>query len=139
MKTLRSGLFIVTLLLNYIGTGYILADEIYLKNGDKISGEVLNMKDNKLSVKTSYAGEIGIKWSEIAGMKTDKEILVVLKNERWITGETQLIEQGKLKLSGAKIAKSVTISISDVKSIRRKIKDQIQSKYGNKLNKGKYK
>ena len=128
MKTLRSGLFIVTLLLNYIGTGYILADEIYLKNGDKISGEVLNMKDNKLSVKTSYAGEIGIKWSEIAGMKTDKEILVVLKNERWITGEIQLIEQGKLKLSGAKIAKSVTISISDVKSINLPIEEKLKIK-----------
>ena len=69
------------LLVNVLNDGLLMADEIHLKNGDRISGEILSMKDNKLTVKTSYAGEIGIRWSEVVNVKTDQEISVILNNQ----------------------------------------------------------
>lgn len=117
MKILHFYFVIAAFFCNFISAGYLLADEIYLINGDRISGEVLDMKENILAVKTSYAGKISIKWSEITGMKTDKEILVLLKNDRYISGATQETEKGKLIVNSAGMSESVTISIPDVKSI----------------------
>ena len=53
MKTFRVFFVILVSVVNFISAGYLMADEIHLKNGDRISGEVLNMKDNKLTIKTS--------------------------------------------------------------------------------------
>ena len=42
-----------------------LADEVCLKNGDRLPGEVIRMEAGKLIFKTSYAGEISIGWQEV--------------------------------------------------------------------------
>ena len=41
------------------------ADEILLKNGDRISGTVLNKSGKLLEVKTAYAEKIVIKWDAV--------------------------------------------------------------------------
>ena len=109
--------FIIFLfIINLFRAGYLMADEVYLKNGDRISGNILKMQDNKLTIKTSYAGEIGVKWSEIADMKTDKEISVLLSDDTLINGNPQGFEQGKMRIS-SKVAETVSFSLTDVKSI----------------------
>jgi hypothetical protein len=40
--------------------GNSLADEVRLKNGDKLTGQVVRMEEEKLVLKTTYAGEIAI-------------------------------------------------------------------------------
>ncbi len=47
------------------------ADEILLRNGDRISGEALAKTAGKLVVRTLYAGEISIDWDEIASITFD--------------------------------------------------------------------
>ncbi len=42
--------------------GNSLADEVRLKNGDKLTGQVVRMEEEKLVLKTTYAGEIAIAW-----------------------------------------------------------------------------
>lgn len=108
-----TGLFLITILIH----GYAEADEVYLKNGDRISGEVLNMKDGKLIIKTSYAGEIGVKWSEIADMKTDKEISVQLSDDTLIKGNPEGFEQDKMMLGTSKIVEPISFAMTDIKSI----------------------
>ena len=105
------------LLLNVLNDGLLMADEIHLKNGDRISGDILGMKDNKLTVKTSYAGEIGIKWSEVASMKADREISLILSNGYLIRGRTQDPEQGKVRLSDGRTGKCEVIAFTDVKAV----------------------
>lgn len=110
--------FIVSMfIINIFSACCLMADEVYMKNGDRISGEILNMKDNKLTIKTSYAGEIGVEWSEIVDMKTDKEISVLLSDDTLINGNPQGFEQGKMRLSTSKIAETISFSMTDVKSI----------------------
>jgi hypothetical protein len=42
--------------------GNSLADEVRLINGDKLTGQVVRMEEEKLVLKTTYAGEITIAW-----------------------------------------------------------------------------
>ncbi len=104
------------LLVNVLNDSFLMADEIHLKNGDRISGEILSMKDNKLTLHTSYAGELGIKWSEVVSMKTDKEISVILNNGYLIRGRTQDAEEGRVRLSGGITGKSEEVAIADIKA-----------------------
>lgn len=117
MGNFRTYLFIMLLFTVVFSISPSLADEIYLKNGDRISGEVLNMKDGTLTVKTTYAGEIGIKWSEVVNMKTGQEISVLLNDDSLIKGSPRNFEQGKMGLSTGKITETVSFSMADVKSI----------------------
>ncbi|PQP33864.1 DUF481 domain-containing protein, partial [Desulfobacteraceae bacterium SEEP-SAG9] len=58
-----------------------LADEVRMKNGDKLTGQVVRMEADQLILKTTYAGEITIAWQEVAAVRTDSSVKVVLKDE----------------------------------------------------------
>jgi len=52
----------------YILAENVMADEIWLKNGDRITGTVKKMEDKVLIFETPYAGEMSIKWDEITAV-----------------------------------------------------------------------
>ena len=41
------------------------ADEVVLKNGDRITGTVVELADGTLSIETEYAGVVKIDWSQV--------------------------------------------------------------------------
>ena len=94
-----------------------LADEVRLRNGDKLTGQVVRMQEDKLILKTSYAGEINIVWEEVASVKTDGSVKVVLKDETALEGTTEAVEDGKMKLDTGKLEAPATFSLADVKAI----------------------
>ena len=53
------------------------ADEILLKNGDRISGKTIRMVKGKLTVKTGYADEIKVDWDQVFWLKADTQLYVV--------------------------------------------------------------
>ena len=44
----------------------VQAGELLLKNGDRLTGEVLNEADGVQKFKTSYAGILSIKWKDVS-------------------------------------------------------------------------
>ena len=62
------------------------ADEIVLKNGDKLTGTVKAMENGKLVFHTSYAGDITIDWSNVKSMKTDTSAALLLRDGTLIRG-----------------------------------------------------
>ena len=73
--------------------GKSIADEIRLKNGDKLTGQIVRMQEDKLILKTTYAGEITIIWQEVASIRTDGSIKIVLKDEFEISHSTLQLEK----------------------------------------------
>jgi putative salt-induced outer membrane protein YdiY len=51
------------------------ADELTLKNGDRITGQVVRVYDGQLTFKTP-AGDLVVVWNEVAGLTTSKPLLV---------------------------------------------------------------
>ena len=62
------------------------ADEVFLKNGDHLTGTVKATKDKKLMLETSYSGVIGIALTDIQRITTDKPVSVKLDDETTLTG-----------------------------------------------------
>lgn len=94
------------------------ADSVTLKNGDKISGTVVNKEDGNLIFKTSYAGEIKIAWSEIVSLSTDKPVVVVLDNDTSIeAAKLAPSESGTASISTPNVGKPVDVALASVKYI----------------------
>jgi len=58
-----------------------------MKNGDRLKGTVVSMTLGKLVFKTSYAGEITIKWDQVAKLTTEKPLEIYLRNEETLMGK----------------------------------------------------
>jgi len=69
--------------------GSALADEVLLKNGDRISGTIVSKSGDVLKLKTDYAGELKIKWAEVQALRTSEPVDVMLSDGRL---ESVLIE-----------------------------------------------
>jgi putative salt-induced outer membrane protein YdiY len=63
-----------------------LSDEVFLKNGDHISGSVVHKTGEILLLKTSYAGEIKIQWANVSHLVTEKPVHIILNDETDMRG-----------------------------------------------------
>jgi putative salt-induced outer membrane protein YdiY len=63
-----------------------LSDEVFLKNGDRLTGTVKTTREGKLILETSYSGEIGIQLADIQRVTTDKPVTVQLDDKSQLTG-----------------------------------------------------
>lgn len=66
-----------------------LADEVYISNGDRLSGEVLRVVDKMLALKSDYAGEVNIKWSAVERLES-AALLHVTISTGVLAGEVSL-------------------------------------------------
>ena len=110
-------LLIITIVISFLITENSLADEVRLKNGDKLTGQIVRMQENKLILKTTYAGEITIVWQEVAGIQTDGSVKIVLTDETTLEGTPELTEDGKVKLNTDKLETPASFSLADVKAV----------------------
>ena len=117
-------LFVLTCLASTAATA--MADEIRLQNGDRLSGKVVKMEGEELTFKTSYAGKITVKWGEIAEVRTEESIYVLLSDDTSVSGIATATEEGKLKIDTEKVARPATMDLAQVKYIGRKPKPAIK-------------
>lgn len=61
------------------------ADTVILRNGDRLSGKLLHKSGDVLTLKTDYAGTVGIRWSAIAAISTDAPVTLMLEGGDEIT------------------------------------------------------
>ena len=64
----------------------ILADQITLTNGDRITGNVLRSDDKILVIKSELAGDVNIKWDGIAAITSTQTLHLTLKDGQTIVG-----------------------------------------------------
>ena len=93
MKTL--GFKIIVLVIVLLISSNAFSDEVILNNGDRLSGEIVSKKDEILILKTSYAGEVKITWSEIEKVIADNPVHVVLNDERKVDGLIYVDQQNQ--------------------------------------------
>jgi putative salt-induced outer membrane protein YdiY len=63
---------------------------VVLQNGDRLSGEIDGLTDNRLALNTSYAGTVRISWDEIAELiGDDRKVMVEVDSGRRYSGNIQ--------------------------------------------------
>lgn len=58
------------------------ADQVVLKNGDRLTGSVVKKDGNSLTIKTDQVGAVVVPWDQIESFVIDKPIHVVLQDGR---------------------------------------------------------
>ena len=77
------------------------ADEVVLKNGDKITGKVVDLVGGKLRIETAHSGVVSVDWGQVATLKTDGPIKVKLLTGETIEGKIAAGQDGKVLVESA--------------------------------------
>ncbi|GAC1700504.1 MAG: hypothetical protein NVS9B4_02010 [Candidatus Acidiferrum sp.] len=79
----RSGLVAVLLCISGLSTR---ADQVVLKNGDRISGTIVKSDGKTLLIKTEFAGDVAVQWDAITGIESSQPLHLALKDGQTIVG-----------------------------------------------------
>lgn len=85
-----------------------LADQVSLKNGDRLTGAIIRYDGGNLIVKSEFAGEVKIQWDAVERITSDRPLYVTSKDGRVYIGtvksaggivEVQTSNAGKVDLA----------------------------------------
>src|ERR1700740_3344646 len=74
-----------------------LADQVSLKNGDRLSGTIVKSDGKTLVLHTDYAGDLNVKWDAVAGIQAGEELHVQLPDGKTVVGPVTTSD-GKLEI-----------------------------------------
>lgn len=98
----------------------VQADEVLLKNGDRISGTVINKSGKVLEMKTAYADKVVIKWDAVQTLKSDAPITVTLKDKQELTGKAETSADGSVVIKSDGVYNTQPIPLENVTEINKK-------------------
>jgi putative salt-induced outer membrane protein len=63
-----------------------LADQVSLKNGDRLTGTIVQSDGKTLVLHTEYAGDVTVKWDSVKGIESSESLRVELPNGKTVVG-----------------------------------------------------
>lgn len=91
------------------------ADQVTVKNGDRITGSIVKKDDKTLTIKSAVFGVVTIPWSEVQTLVADQPVHVVLSSGRTVEGTVTSREQDvEIDSSGAR----QRVSMAEITAIR---------------------
>lgn len=104
----------IFLLLGLSGSA-VLADQVTVKNGDRITGSIVKKDAQTLTVKSPVFGEVTIPWDQVQTLVADQPVHVVLADGRTIQGTLTPREQAvEIDSSGAR----QRVNLSEITTLR---------------------
>jgi putative salt-induced outer membrane protein YdiY len=94
----------------------VFADQISLKNGDRLSGTIVKSDGKTLLLHTDYAGDVNVSWDAIQGIQSGQELHVQLQDGRTVVGPVSG-SNDKLRIV-TKSGNTVDASLDSVKALR---------------------
>ena len=98
-----------------VQSGY--ADELVLKNGDRLTGKIVHLVDGKLLFKSDVAGEVTVSLSNIQTFSSDEPITVNLKDGTGFKQKVLSAEAGRFAVGGTEDLKAQQFGVADIVSI----------------------
>jgi putative salt-induced outer membrane protein YdiY len=105
----------------FLPASQALADQVSLKNGDRLSGTIVKSDGKTLVLHTDYAGDIELKWGAVEGIQSSESLHVELQNGKIVSGPVTTSD-GKLEIGG------VESSVSEVKTLRNEAEETAYEK-----------
>jgi len=106
----------LTLISLFALSSALFADQVTLKNGDRLTGTVVKSDGTILVLHTDAAGDVTIQFASIQDIKTDAELHVTLKDGKTAVGPVSTTD-GKIEIA-TKTSGNVEAPKDDVKLIR---------------------
>lgn len=112
----------------------VLADQVTLKNGDRLTGAIVSADGKSLNLKTDYAGDVTIKWDSVQSISSDQPLYVTPKAGAIVVG-TVTSSDGKLEVA-TKDAGTITVEKDAVKNVRSESEQRAYGAWGGFLDSG---
>jgi small nuclear ribonucleoprotein (snRNP)-like protein len=96
-------------------SGLGFADQLTLKNGDRVTGKIVKKDGDKVTVKTDLMGDVTIAWDAVTAISSDQPLTVVLPNGKSVAGK---ISSADGKMEVATQAAVETAPLPQVSAIR---------------------
>jgi putative salt-induced outer membrane protein YdiY len=109
---------ILVLLAGVVGCPPILADQLKLKNGDRLTGQIAKSDGKTLKLKTAYAGEVSVALDAIDQLSSDQPLYLTLSDGQTVVG-TVASNDDRFEVTTKETA-TVRIDRSVVQTIRSK-------------------
>ncbi len=105
-------LFAIVLMPHIAGAG-----DLWMVNGDHISGKVIRMEGENLRFETTYAGEITVSWKDVKALRTEIPVSIVLQDGSIGKGMVTGGENGRAEMKSESMETPVSFLLSEVKEI----------------------
>lgn len=93
----------------------VWADQVVMKNGDRVTGTIIKKTGNDLTIKTDKFGVVTTTWDQVESVKSDKPVNLVLQDGRTVQGTLATVD-AKVEV----VAKDTKVSVTpaDIATIR---------------------
>jgi len=100
--------------------GMVCADQLVMKNGDRVTGSIVKKDAKTITIKTDAFGVITTPWDQVDSVTADKPLTVVLKDKT---------VQGTLTTSGGKVdvaaaGQTISVAPAEVEALRNADEEQ---------------
>jgi putative salt-induced outer membrane protein YdiY len=109
----------------------LFADQVVLKNGDRLTGTITKSDDKVLLIKTEFAGDVTVQWPAIQEVSSTQPLHVALANGKTLAGPVTTTD-GNLAVTTA-ASGTVNVAKGDVTALR---SDAEQTAYEKSLHPG---
>jgi putative salt-induced outer membrane protein YdiY len=114
----RKALICASLIVALVGTRSARADEVWLLNGDSLSGTAQTLESGVLTFRTPFNDVIRVPWKEVAGLETVRRVRVTVRGIGSHVGRVVPGPEGCLRLQTA-AGPSLDIRLPDIMMIVR--------------------
>ncbi|MEO8327542.1 MAG: hypothetical protein ABI618_16945, partial [Nitrospirota bacterium] len=86
------------------------------KDGSQVYGEIVEMTDGKIQIKTLFheGDPIIIKWSEVTGIDTEDPMSFVLSNGTILQGKPAMTQPGMLDVKTELLPEPIAVQIDSI-------------------------
>lgn len=92
------------------------ADEVVLKNGNHLTGDIVKLDDNKLVLKTDFADTINIKWDAVSSFTASTPLVVQTPDKK--ISVTDLERKDSMIAMNTNTAQPIEVEATNVKALR---------------------
>jgi len=108
-------LIILTTLVLFAQTGF--GDEILLKNGDHLTGQIVKLVDGKMIFNSDLAGEVTVELANIQTLGSDEPITINLRYGPTLKQKIITSQADRFSIAGNETIKAQEFAVSDIVSI----------------------
>lgn len=91
------------------------ADQVVLKNGDRVTGSIVKKDGKKLSIKTDSFGLVTTAWDQVESIRADKPVNIVLQDGKTLQG-TLATAGGELEVAAPNA--KLTVAPAEIVTLR---------------------
>ncbi len=92
----------------------VIAANVVLKNGDRLTGEIVKLSDNILTFKSPLFGEVELPWKQVLELQSDDGVTVKLKDGSTAKGKVTLSQQGELVIDQGDLGRTKPLPRADI-------------------------